>query len=192
MMGAVVLAAGLGRRFGAPKVVAPVRGVPLVRHVVDRLDAGGVDEILVTIGAHADAISTAIAGTRARTVAVDAPERGMSASIVAGVEALPDACDAFLIALGDQPLIDPAVVAALRDVWERSNAAAVVPIYEGEVRGHPVLFDRSMRVWLRGLQGDRGAREVLEQMGERVLTLRVDAPVPRDIDTPGDLVGLDA
>ena len=68
MIGAVVLAAGLSRRFGAPKVVAPWHGAPLVRHVIDRLILGGVTELVVTAGTHAGTIADAARGTIARIV----------------------------------------------------------------------------------------------------------------------------
>lgn len=187
MIGAVILAAGNATRFGAPKVVAPLRGIELVRHVIDRLTLAGVAEIVVIAGDHIAAIEAAASGSIATVVRNPEPSSGMSSSIVTAMHALSPECEAFLVALGDQPEIDPAVVGRLIAVWEGCNAAAVVPVFRGGVRGHPVLFDISMRRFLLELEGDQGARALLETMSDRVLFVPVDAPPPLDVDTPEDL-----
>lgn len=190
MIGAVVLAAGRGERFGGAKVLAEVRGIALVRHVVDRLRLAGVSSVVVVAGPAPDGIRAALAGTDAEVVVNPAPENGMSTSLALGVAALPDAVDAFVVALGDQPFIDASVVRSLGETWRDSNAAAVVPMYR-DGRGNPVLFDASMRRRLQALEGDMGARDLLVAMGDRVLRIPVDADAPRDVDTPGDLQALD-
>jgi molybdenum cofactor cytidylyltransferase len=192
MIGAVVLAAGRGTRFGGGKVLAPWRGVPLVRHVVDRLGLAGLSPVIVVCGAGEEeaALRSAIAGTEARLVVNPRPDDGLSASLRLGVEAMPSEVGAFVVALGDQPSLDVAVVRQMAEHWRDSNAAAVVPVYRG-VRGNPVLFDDTMRRHLVVLRGDVGARDLLEAMGERVAWVAVDADAPRDVDTPDDLRALD-
>lgn len=187
MIVGIVLAAGAGTRFGGQKVVATLRGIPLVRHVVDRLRAGGAQGVIVATGAGRPEVEVALRGTDA--VFVDVPDAadGLSASLRRAVAALPDECTGFVVALGDQPLIDPAVIRQLRDTWETSNAAAVVPVYADGERGNPVLFDATMRRRLQALTGDQGARALLRDMGDKVGELRVNGPAPRDVDTPGDL-----
>lgn len=189
MIAAVVLAAGRGERFGGEKVVAELHGIALVRHVVDRLRLAGLSPVIVVAGAISAAVRDALLGTDADVVENPRPEDGMSASLRIGVEALPEECDAFLVALGDQPLLDTDVVRALTDTWRDSNAAAVVPVYR-DGRGNPVLFDATMRRRLRALEGDAGARDLLEAMGDRVVRVPVDADAPRDVDTPDDLQAL--
>jgi CTP:molybdopterin cytidylyltransferase MocA len=191
VIGAVVLAAGEGTRFGGPKVLAQHKGIELVRHVVDRLALAGVFDIVVTAGAHRSGIEAALHGSPARVVPVADPSAGLATSLNTGVSALADECRVFVVALGDQPLIDPQLIGRLRAAWEGSNAAAVVPVYHGGVRGHPVLFDISMRRFLRELSGDRGARQLLDEMAERVIFLPVDADAPRDVDSPEDLAALE-
>jgi molybdenum cofactor cytidylyltransferase len=186
MIVAVVLAAGAGSRFGGAKVAATIAGTPVVRHVVDRLRKAGIQDVVVTAGEHVAAIRAALDGSGARIVSVEGND-GMSASLRAGLAALPSRCDAIVVALGDQPFIDTTVVAELITTWSSSNAAAVVPRYQGGVQGHPVLFDATMRRRLSLLTGDRGARDLLREMGDRVVWLDFDHPVPADIDTPADL-----
>lgn len=192
MIGAVVLAAGQATRFGSPKVVARLRGIELVRHVVDRLALAGVSDIVVTAGEHLIAIEAAVSGSSARVIRVPAADSGLSASLNTGVAALSEDCRVFVVALGDEPLIDPLLVKRLREAWEGSNAAAVVPVFRGGVRGHPVLFDISMRRFLRELQGDQGAKGLLDKMADRVIFLPVDADPPRDVDSNEDLAALES
>jgi molybdenum cofactor cytidylyltransferase len=192
VIGAVVLAAGQATRFGGPKVVARLRGIELVRHVVDRLALAGVSDIVVTAGEHLMAIEAAVSGSSARVIRVPAADSGLSASLNTGVAALSEDCRVFVVALGDEPLIDPLLVKRLREAWEGSNAAAVVPVFRGGVRGHPVLFDISMRRFLRELQGGQGAKSLLDKMADRVIFLPVDADPPRDVDSNEDLAALES
>lgn len=191
MIVGIVLAAGFASRYGAPKVLERVRGIELVRHVVDRVSAAGIDEVIVTAGESADDIREALEGSGAKVVVVPDVASGLSASLGAALDVLPAECTAFVVALGDQPFIDPAVVRQLHDTWASSNAAAVVPVYRDSGRGNPVFFDATMRRRLRELTGDAGARDLLMAMGDRVVQVPVDAPAPRDVDTREDLSQLE-
>ncbi len=190
MIGAVVLAAGRGTRFGGDKVVAPLRGTAVVRHVVDRLQAGGLAPIVVIVAPGSEEARRALDGTGVAIVENPQRDEGLSASLRLGVASLPETIDGFVVALGDQPDIDPQLVTRMVDVWRDSNAAAVVPEY-ADGRGNPVLFDDTMRRHLAQLTGDAGARELLERMGDRVVTLSVEGKAPRDVDTPEDLRALE-
>jgi molybdenum cofactor cytidylyltransferase len=191
MIVGIVLAAGSASRYGAPKVLERVRGIELVRHVVDRVMASGIDGVIVTAGESAHGVREAVEGSGAVVIEVSDAATGLSASLRAALDALPEACTGFVVALGDQPFIDPAVVRQLRDTWEGSNAAAVVPVYLDSGRGNPVFFDATMRRRLRELSGDAGARDLLVAMGDRVVQVFVDAPAPRDVDTREDLSHLE-
>jgi CTP:molybdopterin cytidylyltransferase MocA len=129
---------------------------------------------------------------------VEAPDadRGLAYSLRAGVEAaaaaVPPGPAALVIALADQPDLDPAVVEALVARWRATGADAVRPRYSGEpdVPGHPVLLDR--RVWpmARTLEGDAGLAPLLR--GGRVKLQLVDVPGRNpDIDTRAELAARD-
>ncbi len=190
MIAGLVLAAGMGSRFGGAKLVAPLRGTAIVRHVVARLIDAGLTPVVVVAGSDRDAIVDALEGADVEVVVNPNPESGLSSSLRLGVDALPDYVGAFVVALGDQPLIEPAVVRSLVDAWNQSNVAAVVPEYR-DGRGNPVLFDATLRRRMAGLTGDVGARNLLEQLGDRVGRVRVDADAPRDVDTLADLESLE-
>jgi CTP:molybdopterin cytidylyltransferase MocA len=190
MIAGLVLAAGTGSRFGGAKVVAPLHGTAIVRHVVARLLDAGLTPVVVVAGSDRDAIAHALEGADVEVIVNPNPESGLSSSLRLGVDALPDYVGAFVVALGDQPLIEPAVVRSLIDAWNQSNVAAVVPEYR-DGRGNPVLFDATLRRRMAGLTGDVGARHLLEQLGDRVGRVSVDANAPRDVDTRADLESLE-
>ena len=187
MIAAIVLAAGRATRFGRQKVVASLGGSPLVRHVVERLEESSVGEILVVAGDEADAVGRAINGTRARLAVNPDPASGLSESLRIGLHATPADAEAILIALGDQPLIDPGVVDLIIAAWRGQRGTIIVPVYNGE-RGNPVLFDASLRAELMMLEGDQGARHLFETHSSYVHRLILDVPLPRDNDTPEDLL----
>jgi molybdenum cofactor cytidylyltransferase len=186
VIAAIVLAAGRATRFGGPKVVAPLAGTALVRHVVERLQESSIDELLVVAGDEADEVGRAINGTQARLAVNPHPEAGLSESLRIGLHASPADAEAILIALGDQPLIDPGIIDLMIAAWRGKRGMIIVPIYNGE-RGNPVLFDASLRAELMLLEGDQGARPLLDSHSSYVYRLLVDVPPPRDVDTPEDL-----
>jgi len=120
-------------------------------------------------------------------VRVDAaPARGLGDSLACAVQQTPRAAG-WLVALADMPFLD---VRTLRSVLEalENGAEIAAPRYRGR-RGHPVGFSRRWFAELAGLQGDRGARQFIEDLQPSIVLIEVDdAGVHRDVDTPGDLL----
>src|SRR4029079_15973931 len=104
---AIVLAAGAGSRFGGGKLLAPLEGRAILQHVLERLEAAALEEVIVFVGADADAVEGAIDASAARLVVNPVPDEGLSSSLKVGVGALSDDADAALIALGDRPFRPP-------------------------------------------------------------------------------------
>jgi molybdenum cofactor cytidylyltransferase len=192
VISAIVLAAGEGRRFGSTKPLALLAGKPLVRYVIDALIGGGVARVVVVVPPDNSAFDTALHGLEGRASCVPnmRTRDGMGTSLLVGLAALDSRTDAVLIALADEPTIQPDVVRALIDSWRAEGHAIVAPVYRGE-RGHPVLFDKSVFSELRTVSGDRGARDIIERDARRVSLVSVDADVPRDVDTRQDLIALE-
>jgi molybdenum cofactor cytidylyltransferase len=163
VIGGLVLAAGRGSRFGGPKQVAELRGRPLIEHAIEAMAAvPAIDRIVVVLGAGAEVVRARsdLSGTQV-VVATDW-EEGIAASLRAGIEALADA-DAVVITLADQPLITPEVIAAVLDRID-SPAPSARATYAGRP-GHPVLVKRELFGDLGALEGDSGARGLLELAG---------------------------
>lgn len=191
VVSALVLAAGQSRRMGGrDKLVEPVDGVPLLRHVAQALGASGVDETVVVLPPEPGARQAALAGLAVRMVANPRAAEGMGTSIAAGVTALRPDADAVLIVLADMPELGGADFDRLIAAFDPGEGRAVVrAVAEGGRPGHPVLFGRRFFELLRGLEGDRGARAVIEDYPEFVVDVALPgAAAATDLDTPEDWV----
>jgi molybdenum cofactor cytidylyltransferase len=184
MIVALILAAGASRRFGGPKLMQDLRGKPLVRWSVEAW-TGAADEIVVVVPRNHQDIREALAGIDVRYVVNERAERGIGSSIACGVAALADA-SAVMIALADEPQVDPRVIARVAETWRAQAPTIVQPRFRG-VPGHPVLFGRAVFDELQGVTGDEGARAVVTRDPSRVVVVEIDEPGPADIDTPVDL-----
>ena len=188
----LVLAGGRSRRLGRPKQLLMLDGVPLVRHVVGRALAAGLDEIVVVTGAHAEPVRDALAGLPVRWVHNERHAEGMGTSLAAGVGAMGRDIDAVVVLLADQPTVDPGAIRRAVSARRQRRVPLVMARY-GTARGHPVLFGRELFPELRALVGDRGGREVV-RAHEPALVLvdgGADEP-PLDVDTEADWAALQA
>jgi molybdenum cofactor cytidylyltransferase len=189
---AVVLAAGSARRFGGGKMLAALAGRTVIRSTVERVCASRVDAtVVVAAAADRRRIVDALEGLPVAVAPNEAAGDGMSTSLRAGIESLGADIDAAIIALGDQPAVDPAVVDRLIDAWRTGGHPIVAPRYR-DGRGHPVLFARVLFPELLEVTGDVGARAVIARHASAVRLVDIDADAPADIDTPEDLRRADA
>lgn len=185
MIAGLLLAAGRSSRFGGDKLVAPLHGRPVMSWSAAAI-AAEVDALYVVVPEAASDRIGALGTLDPIVVEHTRRDDGMGSSIAAGIAVLPESVDAVVIALADQPLVSPSVVRRLCARWRDGRVPAVVPQYR-DGRGHPVLFDRSTFAELRALQGDAGARGVLEALGTGLALVHVDERMPADVDTPGAL-----
>jgi molybdenum cofactor cytidylyltransferase len=190
---ALVLAAGSGRRFGGGKLLTPWGAGVLLDGALAAAFASPARHVHVVWGAD-PAVAEAAADLARRTGQdhrlrlVHAPRHaeGLSASLAAGVAALPGDGEGVFVFLGDMPRIPVDIASAMAEALD-SGATAVATTFAGR-RGHPVLFGRSMWPDLLKLTGDKGAGELLRALGDRLAL--VEAPhdgVLFDVDRPEDL-----
>ena len=191
---AVVLAAGLSSRFGSPKLLAPLAGVPVLQHTLDAVSAAGLDDVVVVLGDAAADVEAAIAWRTERRVVNPRPADGLSSSLRIGLEAA-DAADpaaeAALVVLGDQPALRPDVVASVVAAAAESEALFVRARYARDYAPNPVLVRRAAWAVASGLTGDRGLGPLLATRPGQVLAVNVEGANP-DVDTPADLAALAA
>jgi molybdenum cofactor cytidylyltransferase len=189
-VGAVVLAAGHGRRFGGGKLGAVLHGEPILSHVCGAvaraLQAGVVGSGWVVVGAHDPAAAALAARAGLVPIANPSPEAGISRSIRLGLEAAEEQprLAAVLLLLGDQPLVKVETMRRLIQAWQEGVGPVIRPRYgdQPDVPGHPVLLDRLAWPLCRRTAGDRGLNDVFPA----VTFIDVPGANP-DIDTPADL-----
>ena len=193
-VGAVLLAAGAGSRLGGrPKALLELGGVPLILRQLIALSGAGVDEVVVVLGHHADAVEAAVRPFPITLAHNPRPDEGQASSVRVGLQALSPKLDAVMVALADQPLIDAQDVTALIGAFKkRGDAAMVVPRVHrdegGGEPGNPVIFDAALRdEWLAGA-ADLACRRWRLAHPERVRWFDTDNRRYRiDIDTPEDI-----
>ena len=190
VVGAVLLAAGSGSRLGGrPKSLLELGGVPLIRRQLIALSGAGVDEVVVVLGHHGDAIEAAVREFPVTLARNPSPDDGQASSVRVGLQALAGKLDAVIVALADQPLVNAQDIGALIGAFKkRGDASMVVPRVNGEP-GNPVMFDVSLRdEWLAG-DANVACRRWRDANPERVHWLDTDNSRYRvDIDTEQDLV----
>jgi molybdenum cofactor cytidylyltransferase len=195
--GAVILAAGQATRYGSLKQLLPWDGLPLVSHVVGQaLACTDVARVVVSLGAGAEEVGAALGGQPVRQVRVEDWQAGQSRSVRAGLQAVQSDGEidvsagsklgAVIFLLVDQPGVTPALLSALVQRHRETLAPAVVPRYAGR-RGNPALFDRATFAEFVRLEGDIGARPILQAHAGEIAWLDwPTAEVVEDIDTVED------
>ena len=186
----MVLAAGFSRRMGSRNklLVADETGQAMVARVVASALASRASPVIVVTGHQADEVAGSLQdhpGRAPELIFASAYAQGMSASLKAGIGALPGKVDGALVCLGDMPLIRPALLDRMIEVFEAAPRPAIVVPLCGGVRGNPVLWDHAFFAAFENLSGDQGARTLLDRFAADVLTLETgDDAVLRDFDTP--------
>lgn len=184
---AVVLAAGQSRRMGAPKQLAAIGGMPMLRRTVEHVRASHVDRIVVVTGHEAEAVGAALKGIPVTLVRNPAFAAGLSTSLKAGIAALDDDADAALIVLGDMPNVGAAEIDKLIAAFDPAEGRGiVVPTHSGK-RGNPVLWGAAYFPEMAKLSGDTGAKHLLAEFSEAVCEVELGVGVLTDIDTPEQL-----
>ena len=195
---AIALAAGGSRRFGSNKLLYPVtlkgETLPLAAYsLLPWLENFERVTVVVRPGSEAFRAAIEMALDPSQTAAIRwlvCPDavRGMAASLACGVRANPDAAG-WLIGLADMPALPPEAIGGVRKALvEGADLAATV--CDGR-RGHPVGFAAHYRDELLALQGDAGARHLLERDISRLVQIGIsDKGIFADIDLPVDLQSL--
>jgi len=191
---AVVLAAGAARRYGAPKLLEPFKGGRVIDGALDAAFAAPAATVTLVTGANCEDVAAAARafatrqpdGDRLRIVHAADHARGLSASLKAGIAALPADAEAAFLFLGDMPRVCKAVLAPLAEAVGQ-GAPGAAPTFEGR-RGHPVLIARALFADLMALEGDAGAAPLLKTLGAALALIPApDDGVLYDIDAPADL-----
>ncbi|CAH1676790.1 Uncharacterized MobA-related protein [Hyphomicrobiales bacterium] len=192
LLAGIVLAAGQSTRMGARnKLLQPLRGKPILRHAVEAQLEAGLAPVLVVTGHEREAVAAALSDLPVQIVHNPDYASGLASSLKAGTAALPAEAPGVVVSLGDMPNVTARTIDRLVETYKaRTEALAVVPTLFGQ-RGNPVLLARELFPGVSLLTGDRGARRLLEEAGERVVEVAFDDPaIAIDVDTPEALRAL--
>jgi len=202
----LVLAAGASRRFGSPKQLALIDGVPMLQRVIETAQAAlPPDEhgsrITVVLGAHAEAVRAGVierlAPPRPEVVVCPDWDSGMAHSLRCGLTELArrgeetfanetqSATSAALVMLGDTPFLTASDLQRLIDAWRISPEVPAAAAYDGTI-GAPCILPRAVWPEITALKGDHGAGAWLKtrRAASGPLTLVAMPTAAHDIDRP--------
>jgi molybdenum cofactor cytidylyltransferase len=190
---AIVLAAGRGTRFGSePKLLAPLKGKPLVRHVAEVAVLSSAKPVVIVTGHAAVEVEAATNNLPVRIIRNSLFAGGLSSSLKAGFAAVPPEAKAAMILLGDMPFITANLIDELTSAWQSTGGpAALIPVFNGR-RGNPVVLSRVLEGAVRELSGDTGAGRILRDHPGVVEWPVEDQAILQDIDTLDELRRLQA
>jgi molybdenum cofactor cytidylyltransferase len=183
---AVVLAAGRSRRMAPLNklLVADQQGVPMVARVIDNALASHARPVVVVTGHERDRVEEALAGRPVLFAHAEHYAEGLSASLKAGLAALPEDAEGFLVCLGDMPLVSGPMLDRLIAAFDPEEGRAIVmPTFRGK-QGNPMLWSREFLAEMASITGDVGARHLVGKHADRMVEVEMaDDAVLKDFDT---------
>jgi molybdenum cofactor cytidylyltransferase len=179
----VILAAGASTRLGRPKQLLPWQGKTLLQHAVETALAIATQPVVVT-GCNADQLVAGVDQTQVHIVFNPGWQQGIASSIRCGLQALLNrtpAPDQVIFMVCDQPFVSPGLLLDLINERQKSHKSIIASSYAGTL-GIPALFDKTHFSQLLDLQGDTGAKKIIQQFSEEVASVPFEEGA-FDIDT---------
>ena len=176
--GALVLAAGVSRRFGSDKRRYPIDGEPLLKRTVSNVLAAGLPCRVCLRPGDGD-LPPMLELSGLEFIECPSADEGMGSTLAEGTAACED-WDGLLVVLGDMAWVRPET---LRAIHAALTVEGIVSPQYGGRPGQPVGFGRRFFPDLRALRGDRGGRDILARHPSVLVRLQVDDPgIHRDLD----------
>ncbi len=186
---AVILAAGASSRFGSPKQLVRIAGVPVLHQAISNAAFVAGHSVTVVIGAQAREIAPALRQSAASVVLNRDWAEGLASSIRVAVESAPSRCDGLMLLLADQVAVTADDLKRLFAAWKRHPILVAAALYDG-APGLPAIFPRWTFPNLLELRGDRDPRLVIRRNVDQVVRI----PMPNasiDLNTPEDLLSIE-
>jgi molybdenum cofactor cytidylyltransferase len=172
--------------MGTQKLLLPFESGTVVGTVVQRAVESGVDGVLVVLGSDRGRVRRTLRSLPVKFTINRDFRQGMLSSIQTAFSALPEAAEAAVVMLGDQPAIPAEVIDNLIKAYRAHPGRIVVPVHDGH-RGHPVVISAHYRQEILGLDPKVGLRQLLRNHPDDVLEVTVTSPaILKDLDSPGD------
>lgn len=185
--GILILAAGSASRMQQPKMLLPFAKGTILSHLLEETKALQPKAICVVTGYYHTTMLPFLQTESVMVVYNEHWKEGMAGSIKTGLTALLEqhpALDSVMILVSDQPFITRPLLQEMIQTQKTSGKGIVAAFYNG-IKGTPVLFNKKYFHHLQELQGDKGAKSILQLVPDDITTVDF-AEGEMDIDTPED------
>jgi len=191
MYSCILLAAGFSSRFGSPKALARFSGGSVIERLQNTLLKSKLTDIIIVLGAHDEQIRPLVLKHKTiRVVHNKDYNLGQTCSFKIGLAALKPETRAVLLLPVDYPLISTAAVDALIDGFAEEPCDILVPTFNAR-RGHPPVFNASLKKELLALDNGRGINSVFSQEGRSIREMELKDPgVVKTFNTPEEFEAL--
>lgn len=183
--GVIILAAGKSSRLGRPKQSLLYKDGTLLNKMVKTAIAADRGPVVVVLGSNAELFLKDCEG--AIPIINENWQNGMAGSICCGLDTLLKTFPSLkgtIISVCDQPYVTAELLQQLIDKHRQSKLPIIASDYDG-IAGTPAFFHYTIFPELMRLEGDKGAKQILQKDKERVGT--INFPLGKeDIDTEED------
>lgn len=189
MYTAILLAAGRSSRMGQPKGLLNWEGKPLILHQLEQLKLSGVHRMIIVLGHKPEVYKAYIKDDQSTILWNENWDQGKSSSILTGLTAVEDGCEAVLFVNIDQPL-SFRIVNQLIDSFEKSQGRIHIPVFKGR-KGHPVLFSTQLLPQLRAVTEEtQGLKHVIRDFQDDIVLVDMeDWTILYNFNRPSDYKG---
>jgi molybdenum cofactor cytidylyltransferase len=170
------------------KQLEQFEGMPLAAGAVRKAESVCGERTVLVTGKDWKDVTSACAPLAGFFIINNDYEQGLASSIACGIRAVAESADAILLMLADLPLITTEHLKNLVSIWSESPTSIIASAFE-DTLGPPVIFPRTDFEALLELEGDRGARPVIDANRDRVQAVACEEAA-FDIDRPEDLAGI--
>ena len=173
MISAILLAAGKSKRMmGENKLIKKIKGTSLIQHSIKNILSSSINELIVVLGHQKEIIEKLVNKDKKIKIVFNKDyENGMSSSIKLGLNHLSKRNKYFFICLGDMPMVTKSIYEKL--IESKNKEEVIVPMYKGQ-QGNPILFSHKMKKNIMTINGDMGAKQILEFNSDKVLKIEMD------------------
>ena len=193
MISSILLAAGLSSRMnGENKLTKKIKGIPLINYTIKNILGSSVNELIIVLGHEKEAIENLIEKNKKIKVVYNKEyKNGISTSIKIGLKNISKYTEAFFICLGDMPSVNQNIYNKLikarynynKKLNRKHKKDIFIPVYD-EINGNPILFSSLMKSQIMSLEGDKGAKTIVNSNSDKALSIKINnKSVIEDFDT---------
>ena len=181
------MAAGGSSRMGTPKQLLPWKSTTLIENVMSNVLQLESSKLIVVLGANSEQITPKIESYPIEVIYNPNWKKGLGNSISFGANYIKNnyQTDGILIVLADQPLIHSSYLKKMIGEIEPNRQQIIATKYPNAKLGVPALFDASYLEELSTIDGDKGAKILLEKYSDQLISTQFETNI-FDVDTEED------